>query len=47
MNSPSLIANWNRAFLENGADGLKEKTKGRPPMTEKLKQEKNEQKINS
>lgn len=28
MNNPSLIANWNRAFLENGAEGLKEKAKG-------------------
>lgn len=39
MNNPSLIANWNRAFLENGAEGLKEKPKGRPSMTKNLKLE--------
>lgn len=35
MNNPSLIANWNRAFQENGIKGLKPKQKGRPPMSRK------------
>ena len=37
MNNPSLIANWNRTFLNEGIEGLKEKPKGRPPMSEKRK----------
>ncbi len=33
MNNPSLIANWNRILLKEGIEGLKEKAKGRPPMS--------------
>lgn len=33
MNNSSLIANWNRIFLNEGIEGLKEKPKGRPPMS--------------
>ena len=33
MNNPSVIANWHRKFLDEGVEGLKEKKKGRPPMT--------------
>jgi transposase len=32
MNNPSLIANWNRRFLADGAEGLEERSKGRPSM---------------
>lgn len=35
MNNPSLIANWNRIFQENGMEGLKPKQKGRPSMSRK------------
>lgn len=37
MNNPSLIANWNRIFLKEGIEGLKEKAKGRPPMSKNKK----------
>lgn len=37
MNNPSLIANWNGTFLKEGIEGLKEKPKGRPPMSGKRK----------
>lgn len=37
MNNPSLIANWNRIFLKEGIEGLKEKVKGRPPMSKNPK----------
>ena len=37
MNNPSLIANWNSKFLEEGIEGLKEKVKGRPPMSKNPK----------
>lgn len=37
MNNPSLIANWNRIFLNEGLEGLKEKPKGRRPMSGKRK----------
>ena len=45
MNNPSLIANWQRIFLEEGVEGLKPKQKGRPSMSKKrnvkpVKQEK-------
>ena len=33
MNNPSLIVNWNRKFLEQGLEGLQEKSKGRPSMS--------------
>lgn len=40
MNNPSLIANWNRTFLNEGIEGLKKKPKGRqPPMSRKRKTE--------
>jgi transposase len=37
MNNPSLITTWNRRFLEKGIAGLKERAKGRPPMSKKPK----------
>ncbi|MFD1707009.1 helix-turn-helix domain-containing protein [Siminovitchia sediminis] len=45
MNNPSLIANWNRIFLEEGIEGFVAKPKGRTPMSKNkkpktLKQEK-------
>lgn len=36
MNNPTLIASWNRKFLQEGIEGL-EKTKGRPPMSKNPK----------
>src|SRR5690625_137789 len=35
MNNPSMIANWQRKFLEEGVEGLLEKPKGRPSMSKK------------
>lgn len=35
MHNPTLIAKWKRAFLANGAGGLR--TKGRPAMAKKTK----------
>ena len=37
MNNSTLIANWNKIFLTEGIEGLKEKPKGRPPMSGKRK----------
>ncbi len=37
MNNPTLITNWNRKFLQEGIEGLKEKVKGRPPMSKNPK----------
>ena len=37
MNNPTLIANWNRKFLQQGIEGLEEKAKGRPSMSKKPK----------
>lgn len=37
MNNPSLIANLKRIFLTEGMDGLKEKLKGRLPMSRSRK----------
>lgn len=37
MNNPSLIASWNSIFLKVGTEGLKEKAKGRSPMSKKQK----------
>lgn len=37
MNNPTLIANWNSKFLKEGIGGLKEKVKGRPPMSKNPK----------
>jgi transposase len=37
LNNPPLIANWNKTFLNEGIEGLKEKGKGRAPMSEKRK----------
>lgn len=47
MNNPSLIVNWNRIFLKEGVEGLKQKQKGRPPMSKKrnVKPVKQEKKI--
>ncbi|MFD2639501.1 helix-turn-helix domain-containing protein [Piscibacillus salipiscarius] len=43
LNNPSLIANWKRLFLNQGIEGLKEKPKGRAPMSKrKSKQSKQE-----
>jgi transposase len=38
MNNPSVIANWYRTFLKEGVEGLKEKVKGRPPMSKNRKE---------
>jgi len=35
MNNPSMIANWQKRFLEEGTEGLLEKPKGRPSMSKK------------
>lgn len=35
MNNPSLIANWQRIFLNDGVEGLKPKPKGCPSMSKK------------
>ncbi|MFB5664402.1 helix-turn-helix domain-containing protein [Alteribacillus sp. HJP-4] len=37
LNNPSLIATWNITFHQEGLEGLKEKPKGRPPMSGKRK----------
>lgn len=37
MNNPELILSWKSRFLEEGIEGLKEKVKGRPPMSKKPK----------
>ena len=37
MNNPTLVANWNSKFLKEGIEGLKEKVKGRPPMSKNPK----------
>lgn len=37
MNNSPLIANWNSKFLLEEVGGLKEKVKGRPPMSKILK----------
>ncbi|WP_019241804.1 MULTISPECIES: helix-turn-helix domain-containing protein [Bacillus] len=37
MNNPTMIANWYRIFLKEGVGGLKEKGKGRPPMSKNRK----------
>ena len=37
MNNPTLIVNWNRVFLKAGIEGLKPKSKGRPPMSKEKK----------
>ncbi|MDN4495634.1 transposase [Ureibacillus aquaedulcis] len=37
LNNRSIIANWNRKFLEEGIEGLEEKSKGRPPMSKNPK----------
>lgn len=37
MNNPTLIANWNSKFFKEGIEGLKEKEKGRPPMSKNPK----------
>jgi transposase len=37
MNNPTLIVNWYREFLREGVEGLKEKVKGRPPMSKNRK----------
>ena len=38
MNNPTMIANWYRKFLKEGVEGLKEKVKGRPPMSKNRKE---------
>ena len=37
LNNPSLIAVWNRIFLQEGIEGLREKAKGCPSMSKKTK----------
>ncbi|MFJ8235398.1 helix-turn-helix domain-containing protein [Ureibacillus sp. NPDC094379] len=37
LNDPTLITSWNRRFLKEGIEGLQEKPKGRPSMSEKPK----------
>ncbi|MEI5909722.1 helix-turn-helix domain-containing protein, partial [Bacillus spongiae] len=43
INNPSLIANWKKSFLNHGIEGLKQKPKGRPPMSRKRKPEQSKQ----
>ena len=43
FNNPSLIANWKRAFQENGIEGLKPKQKGRPSMSKKQEKQSGKQ----
>lgn len=47
MNNLSLIADWNKAFLKEGIEGLKAKPKGRPPMSGKRKIETSETRKNN
>ena len=35
LDNPSLIAAWQKRYLEEGIDGLEPKSKGRPPMKPK------------
>ncbi|RDW16446.1 helix-turn-helix domain-containing protein [Oceanobacillus chungangensis] len=35
LNNPSLISRWLKTFREQGIEGLKQKTKGRPSMSKK------------
>ncbi|WP_175615618.1 helix-turn-helix domain-containing protein [Piscibacillus halophilus] len=44
MNNPSLITTWMKTFLNEGIEGLKEKPKGRPPMSGKRKTKQSKQK---
>ena len=45
LNNPSLIVRWLKAFQEQGIEGLKSKSKGRPSMSKKTnKQKKKEEK---
>jgi len=45
LNNPSLIVRWLKAFREQGIEGLKPRSKGRPSMSKKPnKQEKKEEK---
>lgn len=37
MNNPTLIVNWIGKFFKEGIEGLKEKVKGRPPMSKNPK----------
>lgn len=41
LTNPSMIASWNKKFLEGGAEAL-HKPKGRPVMSDKAKNNKNE-----
>ena len=41
MHEPSIVANWMRIWHKEGIDGLS-KPKGRPPMSKKKKQKKND-----
>ncbi|RPF57018.1 helix-turn-helix domain-containing protein [Aquisalibacillus elongatus] len=43
LRNPSLIANWMRTFLIEGIEGLKEKPKGRAPMSGKRKTKQSKQ----
>ena len=47
LNNPSLIARWLKAFREQGIEGLKPRSKGRPSMSKKpnKSQEKEETKL--
>ncbi|MDQ0974590.1 transposase [Neobacillus niacini] len=40
LTNPPLITSWKKAFLEGGVEGLN-KLKGRPPMSDKAKTQKN------
>ncbi|WP_212951999.1 helix-turn-helix domain-containing protein, partial [Siminovitchia terrae] len=45
LNNPSLIKRWMKTFREQGVEGLKQKSKGRPSMSKKPnKQKKKEEK---
>ncbi|MFD2639572.1 transposase, partial [Piscibacillus salipiscarius] len=43
LNNPSLIAIWLKTFSNEGIEGLKEKPKGRPPMSGKRKTKQSKQ----
>jgi transposase len=40
LTNPPMIGNWKKLLLEDGLEGL-ERTKGRPPMSDKSKKQKN------
>ncbi|SEO69977.1 transposase [Amphibacillus marinus] len=45
LNNPSLIARWLKVFREQGIEGLKPRSKGRPSMSRKPKKSKKKEEI--